>query len=78
VSSGLQTLAAPPIWRDWLGGRGVDAPVPPDVSEAEEFDVGFDLENNRGVALIAMGAILLLAGLCALWEPSPTAGSVSV
>jgi hypothetical protein len=52
--------------------------VPPDVSEAEEFDVGFDLENNPGVALIAMGAILLLAGLFEPWEESRLPGSVLI
>jgi hypothetical protein len=72
--SGLLTLAAPPIRRDWLGGRSVDSPVPSGTLEADGFDAGFDLENNPGVALVALGVILLLAGLYALWGPSPTAG----
>jgi hypothetical protein len=72
VLSGLLTLLAPPIWRDWLGGSSVDSTVPPRTSEAEEFDAGFDLESNPGFALIAMGTILLLAGLFELWDESST------
>jgi hypothetical protein len=71
VLGGLLTLAAPPIWRDWLGGRTGDSPVPSGTSEAEGFDAGFDLGNpNPGVLLIALGAILLLAGLFALLPAS--------
>jgi hypothetical protein len=69
VLSGLLTLAAPPIWQDWLGGRSADSPVPSGTSDAEGFDAGFDLANNNpGIALIAIGVILLLAGLCALFD----------
>jgi uncharacterized protein YjeT (DUF2065 family) len=74
VVSGLLTQAAPRGWRSWLGGNDADPPAPRDGLEAVELGVGFDLEDDLGLALIVMGVILVLAGLCALWDSSSVAG----
>jgi hypothetical protein len=63
---GLVSLAAPPFWRSRLGGASDHPSAAPGAMEPDEPDIGFDLENNPCLALIAMGVILLLAGLCEL------------
>jgi hypothetical protein len=63
VASGLVVLVAPRVWRRLRGGRPPDPTAEPDAPERREPVLDLDPEENGpGVALIAMGTILLLAG----------------
>jgi hypothetical protein len=66
VLGGLLILVAPPLWRRHV--RGTEA-LPTTEREAPEFSepvIGLDPDVDwPGIALTAMGAILLLAGLFA-------------
>ena len=71
VLVGLASVAIRRIRRAWLGGRSADPPSPPATWGADEPDIGFDLESNPCFALIALGVILVLAGLFDSLDPSP-------
>jgi hypothetical protein len=63
VVGGLVLLAGPPIWRGRLSGRQSGAPVARPTLEPREPAAGFGLARSwPGLALIALGAVLLLAG----------------
>ncbi len=63
VVGGLVLLAAPPIWRGRLSGRRAPSPVAGDTLEPRKPGAGFGLATNwPGLALIVLGAVLLLAG----------------
>jgi hypothetical protein len=60
---GLVLMAGPPIWRGRLSGRRPRSPVTRDTLERREPGAGFGLARNwPGIAMVALGAILLLAG----------------
>jgi hypothetical protein len=66
VVGGLVLLAGPPIWRGRLSGRRSRSPVATDTLEPREPGAGFRLATNwPGLALVAVGAILLLVGAAA-------------
>ena len=71
VLVGLVSMAARPLWRAWPGRGSVGSPAPAGISGGNDFDASLDLGSNPGVALIAMGVILLLAGMFELWGESP-------
>jgi hypothetical protein len=64
VVIGLVALAGPPIWRGRLSGKRSRAATAADNTlEPREPGTGFELATNwPGLALIALGAILLLVG----------------
>jgi hypothetical protein len=63
VLSGVLFIAAQAIWRGRLSGRRSRSTEPSDTLEPREPGAGFGLAANwPGFALIALGAILLLAG----------------
>jgi hypothetical protein len=64
---GLVLLAAPPIWRGRLSGRPPRPAAPAaDTLEPRQPGAGFGLATNwPGLALVALGAILLLLGAAA-------------
>jgi hypothetical protein len=63
VLSGVLFMAAQAIWRGRLSGRRSRSMKPSDTLEPREPGAGFGLAANwPGFALIALGAILLLAG----------------
>jgi hypothetical protein len=72
---GLASRVARPLLRGWLGGAGVAWPRPPAASGEDEPDLNLDLETNPCLALVALGAILVLAGLCAWLTGDLPAGS---
>jgi hypothetical protein len=61
---GLLFMAAQPVWRGRLSGRRSRSVVAADGTlEPRQPGVGFGLRTNwPGLALIALGAILMLAG----------------
>jgi hypothetical protein len=64
IVAGLVVLAGPPIWRGRLSGRrSRAATVADNTLEPREPAAGFTLAASwPGLALIALGAILLLVG----------------
>jgi hypothetical protein len=63
VLGGLLTLAAPPVWRRHVSGRQPRPRLGRDTLEPREPWVDIDPEEDwPGIALVVMGAILLLAG----------------
>jgi hypothetical protein len=63
VGIGVVFMAAQPIWRGRLSGRQSRSAVVPDTLEPRQPGAGFGLAANwPGLVLIALGAILLLAG----------------
>ena len=64
VVVGLLELAGPPIWRGRLSGkRSRAATVASNTLEPKEPGAGFGLATSwPGLALIALGAVLLLVG----------------
>ena len=64
VVIGLVALAGPPIWRGRLSSkRSRAATVADNILEPRQPGAGFELATNwPGLALIALGAILLLVG----------------
>ena len=64
VVVGLLELAGPPIWRGRLSGkRSRVATVASNTLEPKEPGAGFTLAASwPGIALIALGAVLLLVG----------------
>jgi hypothetical protein len=63
VVSGVLLMAAPPIWRGRLSGKRFRSPVADGTLEPRRPGAGFGLRTNwPGLALIALGAILLLVG----------------
>ena len=61
--AGLVSMATQPIWRARLSGRRSRSPVPRDTLEPRRPGAGFGLAGNwPGIALVVLGAILLLAG----------------
>ena len=63
VLSGVLFMAAQAIWRGRLSGRWSRSAVAGDTLEPRERGGGLGLATNwPGFALIALGAILLLAG----------------
>ena len=69
VLSGLLVLMVPRLWRRRAGGPPA---LPTPEPEASQFcESGVDPDKDwPGIALIAMGVILLLAGLVELWNES--------
>ena len=64
VIVGVLFMAAQPIWRGRLSGvRRLRSAQPSDTLEPERPARGFGIKSNwPGLALVALGAILLLAG----------------
>jgi hypothetical protein len=63
IVSGLVFMAAQPIWRGRLSGRRSRSAVASDTLEPRRPGAGFGLATSwPGLALIALGAILLLVG----------------
>jgi len=64
VVIGLVALAGPPIWRGRLSGeRSRAATVADNTLEPRQPGAGFGLKTNwPSLALIALGAVLLLVG----------------
>jgi hypothetical protein len=64
VFGGILQMAFQPIWRARLSGRRrLGAGQPSDTLEPERPGSGFDIKSNwLGLALVALGAALLLAG----------------
>jgi hypothetical protein len=64
VVIGLVALAGPPIWRGRLSGkRSRAATVADNTLEPRQPGAGFGLKTNwAGLALVALGAVLLLVG----------------
>jgi hypothetical protein len=63
VLSGVLFMAAQAIWRGRLSGRRSRSMKPSDTLEPQEPGGGFGLATNwPGLALIVLGAILLLVG----------------
>jgi uncharacterized membrane protein len=64
VFVGVLFMAAQPIWRGRLSGvRRLHSAQPSDTLEPERPARGFGIKSNwPGLALVALGAILLLAG----------------
>jgi hypothetical protein len=64
VFGGILQMAFQPIWRARLSGRRrLRAGQPSDTLEPERPAGGFDIKSNwLGLALVALGAALLLAG----------------
>jgi hypothetical protein len=63
VVGGLVLMAGPPIWRGRLSGRRPHPPVARDTLEPREPGAGFSLARNwPGIAMVALGGVLLLAG----------------
>ena len=63
VVVGLVELAGPLIWRGRLSGRWSRSRWAGDTLEPQESGSGFGLAANwPGLALIGLGAVLLLAG----------------
>jgi hypothetical protein len=59
---GLVLLPAPPIWRARLSGRSAPSPRAGDTLEPRKPGSGFDPATNwPGLALVALGVILMLA-----------------
>jgi hypothetical protein len=69
VLAGLVWSAARSLWRAWPGQRSAGSSPPPAILQTDEPDIGFDLGSNPCFALIALGIILLLAGIFALLDP---------
>jgi hypothetical protein len=66
VLVGLVFMAAQPLWRGRLSDRRSQAPVAGTTLEPRKPASGFGLAANwPGLALMALGAILLLAGVVA-------------
>ncbi len=63
VVGGVVLMAAPPIWRGRLSERQSRSAVAGETLEPRRPGAGFGLKSNwPGLALIALGAILLLVG----------------
>ena len=63
VGIGVVFMAAQPIWRGRLSGRQSRSAVASDTLEPRQPGAGLGLAANwPGLVLIALGAILLLAG----------------
>ena len=64
VFGGVLQMVSQPIWRGRLSGRNrLRAGQPSDTLEPERPGGGFDLKSNwPGLALVALGAALLLTG----------------
>jgi uncharacterized protein YjeT (DUF2065 family) len=63
VVSGVLLMAAPPIWRGRLSGRRSRPAATDRTLEPRRPAAGFSLRTNwPGLALIALGAVLLLVG----------------
>jgi hypothetical protein len=63
VVAGVVLMAAPPIWRARLSGRRSRSAVANRTLEPQRPGAGFGLRANwPGLALIALGVILLLVG----------------
>ena len=64
VFGGILQMAFQPIWRARLSGRRrLRTGQPSDTLEPETPGSGFDIKSNwLGLALVALGAALLLAG----------------
>ena len=63
VVGGVVLMAAPPIWRGRLSERRSRSAVSGETLEPRRPGAGFGLKSNwPGLALIALGAILLLVG----------------
>lgn len=63
VVGGVLYMAAQPIWRGRLSERRTPATPTGDTLEPEKPAAGFGLAANwPGLALVALGALLLLAG----------------
>jgi hypothetical protein len=70
VVCGVVLTAAPPIWRARLSGRRSRSTVADRTLEPRRPGAGFGLKRTwPGLALIALGAILLLVGV-AVQTPS--------
>lgn len=71
VASGVLLMAGPPIWRARLSGRRTrSATAAARTLEPRRPGAGFRLKRHwPGLALVALGAILLLVG--AAVQPSP-------
>lgn len=70
VAIGVVLVAAPPIWRARLSGRRSRSTMADRTLEPQRPAAGFGLKRNwPGLALIALGALLLLAG-AAVQTPS--------
>jgi hypothetical protein len=66
VVGGLVLLAAPPIWRGRLSGGRPASPAAADTLEPRRPAAGFGLATNwPALALVALGAVLLLVGAAA-------------
>jgi hypothetical protein len=72
VASGVLFMAAQPIWRARLSGRRSRSAVVADRTlEPRRPGAGFSLRSNwPGLALIALGAILLLVGAAVQTPPN--------
>jgi hypothetical protein len=71
VASGVVLVAAPPIWRARLSGRRSRSATAADRTlEPQRPGAGLGLKRNwPGLALIALGAILLLVGAAVQTPP---------
>jgi uncharacterized membrane protein len=71
VISGVLLMAAQPIWRARLSGRRSRSAVADRTLEPRRPAAGFSLRSNwPGLALIALGAILLLVGVAVQTPPN--------
>lgn len=63
VLAGVVFMAAQPLWRGRLSsGRRLRSGKPSDTLEPQRPDAGFGIKSNwPGLALFAVGAVLLLA-----------------
>ena len=67
VLGGMLQMAFQPIWRGRLSGRRRLRSRRPDTLEPARPGAGFGIKSNwPGLAMIALGAALLLAG-AAIW-----------
>ncbi len=63
VVGGVLFMAAQPIWRGRLSGRRPHPPTAADTLEPRKPGAGFGFAPNwPGLVLVALGAILLVAG----------------
>jgi hypothetical protein len=72
VASGVLLIVGPPIWRARLSGRrSRSATAAAGTLEPRRPGAGFGLKRNwPGLALVALGAILLLVGAAVQTPPN--------